>query len=272
MKYLVCYSGGHSSALVAIEAVRKYGKENVILLNHNISPEVEHKDIKRFKQEIADYLGLEITYANIENWESKTPLKVCRELGGFKFGTSPILCTTKLKTEPFQKYLKENFPVGKGKTREDLTILYGFDKEEKARIQRRSTILAAQGYKTDYPLAYWKRTIENTEEIGIKRPVVYDLHRHANCIGCLKAGMQSWYLVFCLYPELWKEAIETEKEIGYSILKDKFLDELEPKFKQMRCQGIVPTEKINAKAFWSKVEKELQIFGQVSWFPCECSF
>jgi PP-loop superfamily ATP-utilizing enzyme len=44
MKYIVCYSGGHSSALVAIEAVRKYGKENVILLNHDISPNVEDAD------------------------------------------------------------------------------------------------------------------------------------------------------------------------------------------------------------------------------------
>lgn len=56
-KYVVCYSGGHSSALVAIEAVRKVGKENVILLNHDISIEVEDRDIKRFKQEVADYLG-----------------------------------------------------------------------------------------------------------------------------------------------------------------------------------------------------------------------
>jgi len=31
MKYIVCFSGGHSSALVAVEAVRKAGKENVIL-------------------------------------------------------------------------------------------------------------------------------------------------------------------------------------------------------------------------------------------------
>ena len=93
MKYIVCYSGGHSSALVAIEAVRKYGKEDVILLNHNISPEVEHEDIKRFKNEIAKYLGLEITYANMEGWEHKTPLRVCKELGGFKFGMSPVLCT-----------------------------------------------------------------------------------------------------------------------------------------------------------------------------------
>ena len=272
MKYIVCFSGGHSSALCAIETVRKYGKENTILLNHNISEEVEDKDIKRFKQEIADYLGIEITYANMEGWEHKTPLRVCRELGGFKFGNSPTLCTTKLKTEPFHKYLKENFPVKKGEVRDDVVIIYGFDKKETARIQRRSSIMANMGYKTDYPLAFWDRTIESTEEIGIARPSTYGLFRHANCKGCLKAGMQSWYLTYCLYPKLWKEAKETENEIGYSILKDKFLEELEPKFEQMKCQGFVPSEKISPQKFWAKVEKELQEIGQISWLPCECSF
>lgn len=48
MKHLVCYSGGHSSALVAIEVVRKFGKENVILLNHDIKSTSEGEDIKRF--------------------------------------------------------------------------------------------------------------------------------------------------------------------------------------------------------------------------------
>ena len=272
MKYIVCYSGGHSSALCAIECARRAGKENVILLNHNISEEVEDKDIKRFKQEIADYLGIKITYANMEGWETKTPLRICRELGGFKFGNGPVLCTTKLKTEPFHKWLKDNYPCKKGEIREDIVIIYGFDLEEKARIQRRSSIMATMGYKTDYPLAFWNSTIKNTEEIGIARPNVYGLHRHANCIGCLKAGMQSWYLVYCLYPNLWKEAKETENEIGFSILKDKFLEDLEPKFKKMKCQGIVPTEKIKSKTFWSKVERELQEDGQISWFPCECSF
>lgn len=271
-KYIVCYSGGHSSALVAVEAVRKFGKDNVILLNHNISPEVEDKDIKRFKEEVADYLGIKITYANMPGWETKTPLKVCKELGGFKFGSSPVLCTYHLKTLPFQKWLKENYPVKKGEIREDIVILYGFDKNKKARIQRRSSILGQQGYKSDFPLAFWERTINEIEDIGIKRPATYELHRHANCIGCLKSGMQSWYLVYCLYPNLWKEAKETEEEIGYSILKDKFLEELEPKFSQMKCQGIIPTEKVSPQAFWRRVEKELQIIGQISWLPCECSF
>ena len=132
--------------------------------------------------------------------------------------------------------------------------------------------MGQQGYKSDFPLAFWERTINEIEDIGIKRPATYELHRHANCIGCLKSGMQSWYLVYCLYPNLWKEAKETEEEIGYSILKDKFLEELEPKFSQMKCQGIIPTEKVSPQAFWRRVEKELQIIGQISWLPCECSF
>ena len=268
MKYIVCYSGGHSSALAAVEAVRKYGKEDVILLNHDISPEVEHEDIKRFKKEVANYLCIDITYANMKGWEHKTPLRVCRELGGFKFGNSPVLCTYHLKTLPFQKYLKENWDNRK----DEVTILYGFDKNERSRIQRRSSILGQQGYKTAYPLAFWERTINNIEDIGIKRPITYELHRHANCIGCLKAGMQSWYLVYCLYPKLWEEAKQTEEEIGYSILKDKYLEDLEPKFKQMKCQGFVPSEKISPQKFWAKVEKELQEIGQISWLPCECSF
>lgn len=271
-KYVVCYSGGHSSSLVAIETVKKYGKENVILLNHDISSKVEDADIKRFKNEIAEYLGMKITYANIEDFENKTPLAVARELGGFKFGTSPMLCTTKLKTEPFHKWLKDNYPVEKGQMREDIVILYGFDKEEEHRIQRRSTIMASKGYKTEYPLAYWDRTIDKTEDIGIQRPNVYKKFRHANCKGCLKAGKQSWYLVYCLYPELWKEAKETENEIGFSILKDTFLEDLEEKFKSMKCKGIVPSEEIPSQKFWSMVNKALPpIAGQLDFLPCECS-
>lgn len=270
-KYIVCFSGGHSSALVAIEAVRKYGKENVILLNHDISPEVEDLDIKRFKQEIADYLEISITYANMEGWEEKTPLRVCRELGGFKFGNGPALCTYKLKTEPFHKWLKDNYPVIPGEVREDIVLLYGFDKEETNRIQRRIGVMINQGYKTDFPLAFWKRTIQDTEEIGIKRPSCYELFRHANCKGCLKAGKQQWYIVYCLYPELWNETIETENQIGYSILKGTFLEELEPRFKKMKCKGIVPSEKMKPQKFWSEVEKALPIDGQLSFLPCECA-
>lgn len=260
MKYVVCFSGGHSSALAAIETVRKYEKENVVLLNHNISSKVEHKDIKRFKQDIADYLDLPITYANMEGWEEKTPCKIMVECGGNSFGL--IHCTRKLKTEPFNKWLKEH--------QEEMTIIYGFDKNEINRIQRRVGVMATMGYKTDYPLALWERTIEKTEDIGILRPSTYRLFRHANCIGCLKSGKQQWYIVYCLYPEIWKEAKQSEKEIGYSILKDTYLEDLENQFYDMKYKKLIcPDEKTNPATFWAKVNKTLP--GQASILPCECA-
>ena len=276
MKYIVCLSGGESSARAAIATVKRYGKENVILLNHDLSEEVEDKDIKRFKNELADYLGIKITYANMKDYNTLTPIRVCKKLGGFKFGNGSALCTTYLKTKPFMKWLKDNYPISKkqlreGAFREDIRIIYGFDRNEISRIQRRIGAMIGQGYKCDFPLAFWDRTLENTEEIGIPRPNVYELFRHANCKGCLKAGKQQWYLTYCLYPELWKEAVETEKEIGYSILKDTFLEELEPKFARMKCKGIIPSEQMKSQKFWSEVKKALPEDGQLSFLPCECA-
>lgn len=288
MKYVVCYSGGHSSALVAIEAVRKHGKKNVILVNHNISGKVEHEDIKRFKKEVAEYLGIKITPANIkikisdlpfeeQNQifeDEATPLSVCRKIGAFQVNAGQALCTSKLKTEPFYRYLNENFPVELDELdhyipRNDVTILYGFDHFEKDRIQRRSSIMAIKGYLTDFPLARWERTISNTEEIGIKRPSTYRIFKHANCIGCLKAGRQHWYVVYCLRPDIFKEAMKAEEEIGFSIIKDVFLEELIPKFEEMKASGICPNDKQNDKTFWAKVNKAMP--EQLSFLPCDCA-
>lgn len=36
MKRVICFSGGHSSALAAIETARKYGTEGMILLKRDM--------------------------------------------------------------------------------------------------------------------------------------------------------------------------------------------------------------------------------------------
>jgi len=264
-KAIICFSGGHSSALVAIEAVRKYGKNNVILLNHDISSHVEHKDIKRFKREVANYLELPITYANAESFEEMTPLKVALMYKGFQFQPGNALCTKYLKTDPFYKYLEQIPKLT------DFHILYGFDAEEINRIQRRTDIVRAMGYTAEFPLADWDRTLENTEDIGIKRPATYRVYKHANCIGCLKAGRQHWYCVYCLRPDIWQEAKAAERELGYSIIKDAYLEELEPKFYVMKhSKGICPNDKENGASFWARVEQTLP--EQMNFLPCDCAF
>ena len=237
----------------------------MVLLNHNISSHVEHKDIKRFKEDISNYLDVPITYANAENYEEMTPLEVCKYRSAFSVGTGQTFCTYYLKTQPFYTYL-EGIPKSP-----DVHVFYGFDTSEPGRINRRSDIIHAMGYTPEFPLAEWERTIESTESIGIKRPCTYRIYKHANCIGCLKAGRQHWYCVYCLRPDIFEEAKAAEKQIGHSIIKGIYMGELEPKFKEMRDDKMIcPNDKENSGSFWARVEQTLP--EQCSLMPCECSF
>lgn len=269
--HIVCYSGGHSSALVAIEVVRRFGKDNVILLNHDINSSVEAEDVKRFKAEVAEYLGLKVTFANIGGLpveEIPDQFDVCIKSKAFKVGTGTELCTSRLKTEPFMAWLKRHHPE------KDCIIYYGFDANETNRIQRRSSIMGLNGYATDYPLALWaERTIGQTIEIGINPPMQYESFKHANCVGCLKAGRQHWYVVYCTRPDIFTKAKETESIIGYSIIAGEYLEDLEAVFEDMKRNHIPATEHINSNEFWAGVRRAgIDTDTDESRIPCECIF
>ena len=301
MKHIICFSGGQASAICAIEVVRKYGNENVILLNHNINSKVENKDIKRFKKEIADFLGLKITYANyngiLNDNEIPNQFEISIKKKGFKGKNNTEFCTYELKTKPFYKYLKDNFPDN------NCIVYYGFDEKEFKRVERRKTILNDIQILSDFPLALWtstnfesfknylikkgknanaiikienfidtsdfERTIFSTNEVNIKPPNVYEVWKHANCIGCLKAGKQHWYCVYVNRNDIFEEAKEAEKIIGYSIMKSVFLKDLENDFEKMKKSGVPANEKIASNIFW----KTASIYTKKSsedLFPCEC--
>ena len=124
MKHIVCFSGGHSSAIAAVEVVRKFGAEDTILLNHDLCPRTEDADIKRFKKEVSDYLGVPITYANMPGWDVKDQFDVCMEIKAFKAGAqSTAFCTNRLKTEPFHKWLSEHYPANPPEVRDDISLV-----------------------------------------------------------------------------------------------------------------------------------------------------
>jgi len=251
IKHIVCYSGGHSSALVAIDVVSKYGAENTILVNHDISSKVEDADIKRFKREIADYLNMNITYVNAPDFENRTPLKVSLEENAFKTKENPGLCTSRLKTKPFMDWLFLNFNP------EEAVIYYGYDKEETTRITNRTKVMQMAGFEVVCPLAGNDVKVLNTEDLNILKPGTYGVFKHANCKGCLKAGKQHWYVVYCVDRELFEEAKQAEYTIGYSIIKGSYLKDLEPYFEKMRLAGIPATEHIPHQTFWAMVRKSI---------------
>lgn len=277
-KHIVCFSGGHSSAIVALEVANKYGKENLILLNHNINNKKESADIKRFKMEVSAYIGVPVTYANIKGIMDDelipNQFDVCIEAGAVTSFSGHALCTAKLKTEPFYDYLKEFF------LNKDCIIYYGFDANEMRRVNRRKQILGANGYETDYPLAFWEeRKYQSTKEIGIEPPLTYDIWEHANCIGCLKAGLLHWYVVYCTDMDTYKEAMVMEDECDYvihriTIKKVKTaisLKDLIPFFCQIQSLGVKPTERQNKQMFGRRIQK-LGYSEDKLFKPCNCSF
>jgi len=256
VKHIVCYSGGVSSALVGAMVMKKFGRLNTIWLNHQVH--AEPKDVARFEEEFAAYHHMPITTANAswDKYPGLTPASVIREEKAFAFrhaGGENVLCTTKLKTDPFHKWLKENYEEG------DI-IYYGFDANETARIQRRSTILGAQGYKSDYPLALWPDPLTPAylDQIGIKPPMQYKVFKHANCRGCIKGGQQHWLCVYVHDRKTYDEFAQLEEEIGHTILRDKSLDDLRPYFDSIVKTGIEVTEHIPSAEFWATVKSELK--------------
>lgn len=260
MKHVICYSGGRSSSECALTVAKKHGAENVILLNHDINPTIEQACTKKLKQDVADYLGLDITYANHDDWDAATPVSVCVDAGAWKVAQGgkigDVLCTNRLKTAPFHKWLKENDLNGEN------CYVYGFDLDEPTRINNRSQIMGQMGYKTAFPMTWSKDEIVTLEDIGIDPGKIYDVFNHSNCIGCLKAGWQHWYIVYCTRRDIWNEAKEGEDEIGYAIHKDKlgpvYLEDKEDLFEKMRLAGVVPTEKIKQQTFWSQAKKAVK--------------
>ena len=54
-------------------------------------------------------------------------------------------------------------------------------------------------------------------------------YNNNNCVGCVKGGMGYWNKIRVDFPEVFEKRAKLEREIGYSILKQCYLDELDPK-------------------------------------------
>lgn len=140
------YSGGASSAWVAKYIVEKYGAENCVLLHTDTK--WEDADCYRFMDEVADKLGVEITFHN----DGRTPADIFREDLYFgNFGTAP--CSKKLKMNQTFEYVQEMISAGY------LPILYfGIDYKEARRAPRiaynykHNVDIFEDGVETRFPL------------------------------------------------------------------------------------------------------------------------
>ena len=75
---------------------------------------------------------------------------------------------------------------------------------------------------------------------------------------------------------MFKSRKATELELDHSIIRDVYLEELEPRFEDMRKAGIKASEHVAGQTFWAQV-KNTNLGGfdfseESNKKPCECVF
>lgn len=183
----------------------------------------QHEDSMRFIKDCEKVIGKEIKI--LKSSEYNTVEDCVLTFGGFRNvynGFAP--CTNWLKKRVRKAWEQEHKDY-------ELTYVWGFDQNESKRAER--TVEANPQATHEFPLIEKQLSKKEVhallEDLGLKRPLMYDLgYPNNNCIGCIKGGMGYWNRIRKDFPEVFKARAELERKVGYSILNECYLDELEP--------------------------------------------
>ncbi len=182
----------------------------------------QHPDSMRFIKDCEKVLGKEVEilksqYGSVEN--------AIRGAGLIQIAGGFAPCTNWLKKRVRKEWEQQHiFDY-------DITYVWGMDCDEKHRAERLSETMIE--FNHEFPLI--ERSLSKQEahgiceQLGIKRPLMYDLgYNNNNCIGCVKGGMGYWNRIRVDFPEAFESRAKLERELRHSILKQCYLDELEP--------------------------------------------
>ena len=179
----------------------------------------QHPDSIRFIRDCEKVIGKPITvlrslyYRDVES--------VCRSMR-YVNGPTGAPCTRLLKKAVRKRWEVDHIT-------DQLTYVWGMDCNEKHRAER-----IREGFpqvQHEFPLIEKNLTKEDAHgilrKLGIKRPAMYDMgYNNNNCVGCVKGGAGYWNKIRLDFPEVFRNRAAMERDIGHSILKDCFLDEL----------------------------------------------
>ena len=192
----------------------------------------QHPDSIRFIKDCEKVLGTKVEILQSDKYED-----VADVVRKHKFINSPhgAPCTGLLKKAVRKKWECQQYANGVS----NLCYVWGMDANEARRVEgiRRNF----PEFEHEFPLVDRGLTKDDChallERLGIKRPVMYDLgYSNNNCIGCVKGGMGYWNKIRRDFPEVFKKRAELERIVGYSILKECYLDELDPNRGNMKTE------------------------------------
>lgn len=181
----------------------------------------QHPDSMRFIRDGEAALGKRVEILRSRQYGSVSD--VCR---GVRFVRRALYvpCTDYLKKRVRKEWERDHADC-------DITYVWGMDIDEKGRAERIEA--AMTDFRHEFPLIERELTKQDAHGIlsrlGIRRPKMYDLgYSNNNCIGCLRGGLGYWNKIRVDFPDVFADRAKMEREIGASIRREYFLDELPP--------------------------------------------
>lgn len=213
------FSGGASSSYLAYLVVKEYGREDTILLH--TPTYAEDPDADRFRKEVAEYLGMEITVEE----DGRDLWELIEDNNCLPSYFIPF-CTTDLKIKQSRKFWNRLKDQGL-----DFIVHFGYGADEWRRVQKQLVRFEKEGIKSKYLI--FERRIDDKEikriiqeDWEIELPRAYKYLKHNNCIPCFKGGKGHFKQVAKYYPEQFKRAMALEEKIGHTVFKDCTLQDL----------------------------------------------
>lgn len=182
----------------------------------------QHPDSLRFIKDCEKLLGKEIEilkspYGSVEN-----AIRTFGQIRNIRTHFFPCTNWLKKRVRKEWEYAHKEY---------EITYVWGFDCDEKRRADKLFDSMPQ--FNHEFPLIERELTKQDTHgmsyELGIKRPLMYDLgYNNNNCIGCVKGGMGYWNKIRIDFPDVFKKRAKMERDIGTRCLKEYWLDELPP--------------------------------------------
>ncbi|MGE7696704.1 phosphoadenosine phosphosulfate reductase family protein [Lysinibacillus sp. NPDC094177] len=259
--HVAMYSGGASSAYVAYHIVQKYGKENCVLFFTDTL--WEDIDNYRFMEEVAEYIGMEITYRT----DGRTPEEVFHDVR-FLGNSRMAKCSEELKVRQTLIYLEElrdehnlepilYFGIGPHESHRAINLQNFYEHNPIEPIATRFPMIETFTEDLDT-----KKIIRDEWKIALPR--MYGLgFSHANCAGrCVRGGLGHYALLYKVWPDQYMEQEAMEERFREKFDKD------------------VSILKRNSKAFTLREYREMMERDGIEKYlsekddtiPCICSY
>lgn len=237
-QHVVNLSGGDCSWWSANRVAEKFGTSGLVLLFADTL--IEDLEVYQFNEWTAEYFGVPITRVSRE----MTPWQLFRSEGLIANNRYPI-CSTKLKREPLDEWVRMHCTPKNSLFGEPDTIYVGFDWTEPHRIADLRNVLS--DWQIEAPMAEWKpiwdkcKMHAELEKLGRPLPRAYrDGFPHNNCgRRCVRAGITHFVHLYKTDPEQFldweREEVQTQEvfaargiDPSFTVLKDRRGKETKP--------------------------------------------